>query len=393
MRFAIAATALGLIAAGASPARAQPASSGVGFPQIAGEINMGLYTTGTLGSTDRRQRGANTFLFGEIAAGLHLSPEFSIQGLAHIEPVGETEPDGTWTGFRYQGAYIESLNLNWRPTDRLNLYGGKFSAPFGYGHHTFPGILPMIRAHETYLIRESVGAGATATLVSSETFGEHDLSAAVFAFDTSFLSNTAITRKTCCEGDFERYRRNERDQGGAGNTGRLNNFAVALDGDRIGWLPNFSYHLAVLSRGAGRDGTDREWGYAAGARYQINWQPNLRTLLYAEHVEFRGAGGKPIEEVGGTEVAVSEDRRFTTIGAQTTHGPWRGNIAWQRDQRKRSANPVPTASYLEVSVGRELLWGFGIDLGYQYARYPLEDDGGRGQSNSLLGVLRYRADF
>ncbi len=54
---------------------------------------------------------------------------------------------------------------------------------------------------------------------------------------------------------------------------------------------------------------------------------------------------------------------------------------------------MPTASYLEVSVGRELLWGFGIDLGYQYARYPLEDDGGRGQSNSLLGVLRYRADF
>ncbi len=148
MRFAIAATALGLLAAGAAPARAQPASTGVGFPQIAGEINMGLYTTGTRGSTDRRQRGAHTFLFGEIAAGLHLSPEFSIQGLAHIEPVGETEPDGTWTGFRYQGAYIESLNLNWRPTDRLNLYGGKFSAPFGYGHHSFPGILPMIRAHE-----------------------------------------------------------------------------------------------------------------------------------------------------------------------------------------------------------------------------------------------------
>jgi hypothetical protein len=404
MRAILTAAALGLAVLGAAPVHAQPASPGVGFPQIAGEINMGLYTTGTLGSTDRRQRGTNSFLFGEIAAGLHLTPELSIQGLVHVEPVGETEPNGTWTAFRYQGAYLESLNLNWRPTERLNLYGGKFSAPFGYGHHTFPGILPLIRAHEAYLVRESLGFGATTTVVSSERFGEHDLSAAVFTFDTSFLSNTAFTRKSCCEGDFERYRRNYRAQGGAGNTGRLDNFAIALDGDRIGWLPNFSYHLAMVSRGPGRDGTDREWGYAVGARYQINWQSDLRTLLYGEHVDFRGAGGRPREATLGffddnegdfaaTEAAVSERRRFTTIGAQTTHGPWRANIAWQRDQRKRSINPVPTASYLEVSVGRELLWGFGVDVGYQYARHPVEDGEGRGQSNSLLGVLRYRASF
>ncbi|MCB4823588.1 hypothetical protein [Roseicella aerolata] len=404
MRLTLAAATLGLLAVCAAPARAQPAPPGVGFPQIAGEANLGLYTLGTPGSTDRRQRGASSFLFGEIAGGLHLSPQFSIQGLLHVEPVGEVEPNGTWTGLRYQGAYIETLSLNWRPTERLNLFGGKFSAPFGYGHHVFPGILPLIRAHETYLIRESAGFGATATVISSERFGEHDLSAAVFTLDTSLFSNTAFTRKPCCEGDFERFRRNYRAQGGAGNTGRLDNFAIALDGDRIGWLPNFSYHLALLSRGPGRDGTDREWGYAAGARYQVSWQRDLRTLFYAEHVEFRGAGGRPLEagpelfdeDEGGSlpsEVAVSERRRFTTLGAQTTYGPWRANIAWQRDQRKRSVNPVPTASYLEISAGRELFWGFSADIGYQYARYPLEDEGRRGQSNSLLGVLRYRASF
>jgi hypothetical protein len=161
----------------------------------------------------------------------------------------------------------------------------------------------------------------------------------------------------------------------------------------------------VVSRGAGRGGTAREWGYALGARYEIPWTRRTRTLLFAEHVEFRGAGGKPLEAVPDfvgtddeaalepTEAPVSEHRRFTTIGARTAHGPWRATIAWQRDQRKRSANTIPTQTWLEVSVGREIGWGFGIDLGYQYARYARDDAAGCGEAGSVLGMLSWRARF
>jgi hypothetical protein len=45
--------------------------------------------------------------------------------------------------------------------------------------------------------------------------------------------------------------------------------------------------------------------------------------------------------------------------------------------------------FLEFSVGREIGWGFSVDLGYQYARYA-RDDGTRGQSNTVLGVLRWQ---
>ncbi len=55
-------------------------------------------------------------------------------------------------------------------------------------------------------------------------------------------------------------------QGGAGNTGRPESFAIALDGDRIGFLPGFTCHAALLSRAPGKDGTAREWGYAVGGR-------------------------------------------------------------------------------------------------------------------------------
>jgi hypothetical protein len=385
-------------------ARAQEGRPAGPFPQFAGEVWMGLYTVGNYQASDRERRGSTTFLFGEVAGGLYISPSLSLQSVIHVEPVGEVDPNGTSTVFRYQGAYLEALYADWRVAEQVRLYGGKFSAPFGYGHHFFPGILPMIRAHEVYLIRESIGAGATWTFLSDATYGEHDLSAAVFTFDTSPLSNTAFTRKRCCLEGFERYRRNVLHQGGAGNNGHLNNFAIALDGDRIGALPNFTYHLALLSRGEGKQGTRREWGWAAGARYEARWTPALRTLFFGEHVEFRNAGGRPLEEgpptfdpatgdeLPGANEAVRETRRFSTLGAQTTTGPWRAAIAWQRDERKRAINTLATEHYLEVSAGRELLWGFGIDLGYQYAHYA-RDDGTAGRSNAILGRLGFRRAF
>jgi hypothetical protein len=403
-RLGAALLALGMAAAPGGGARAQEAVAAGEFPQVAGEVWMGLYNVANPQSTTREQRGSSTFLFGEIATGVYVSPTLSLQSVIHVEPVGEQNPNGTDIGFRYQGAYIENLFLDWRPTERLRLFGGKFSAPFGYGHHFFPGVLPMIRAHEVYLVRESVGAGATVTWLSDSVHGDHDISFAAFFLDTSFFSSTAFTRKPCCIEGFERYRRNTLQQGGSGNTGNLNNFAISLDGDRIGWLPNFTYHLAMLSRGHGKDGTLREWGWAAGARYLARWTPEVSTLFFAETVEFRNAGGGVatpgqalIDDETGVEftspdVALRQRQRFSTIGAQTTYGPWRATAVWQVNQRKRNVDQVPTQQWVELTAGRELFWGFGIDVGYQYASNANEE-GVKGHSNGIVSRLGFRRAF
>lgn len=393
---------------GAAPAAAQvtapaPSTGGVNlYPQVAGEADLRLFSLSTTSATDRRQRGTNIFARGEIAAGLFLSPEWSVQGVVHIEPVGETEPNGGTAAFRYQAAYVEELRLDWRPTQRLVLYGGKFSAPFGRGHHDFPGLLLDVRAHEVYLIRESVGFGGTVTVISDARFGEHDISAAVFGFDTSFLSETAFTRQRCCERDFERYARNTRRQGGPGNTGQMDSFVVAIDGDKMPFLPNTSYHLAVLSRGAGVDGTKRETGVVAGLRHEITWDRDLRTLLFAEFVQFRGAGGNPreagpeiLDDLGdGTgrfdDVTVSERRRFTTVGAQTRFGRWRTTLGLQRDERKRTENPVPRATYAELSIGRDLPLNFRLDVGYQRT---VGGESKNDRQDAVIAVLGWRAAF
>lgn len=377
----------------ATPAAAQEGL----YPQIAGEVNLGLYTNALTRMPDQRRQGASTFLFGEIAAGLHLSPNLSIQSVLHIEPVGEQEPNDGWIFFRRQGASLENLVLDWRPVQGVSLFAGKFSAPFGRGHHDFPGIFPMIRAHEAYLVTEALGFGARWTFLSDPTFGEHDLTAATFTLDRTFLSETLITRRRCCAEGYERYSRNTAAQGGPGNTGRLNNFAVALDGDNFSWAPGLSYHLSAITRGQGSDGTAREWGYAAALRYEARWTEDLRTLFFAEHVEFRSAGGRPVEEVADAEgnvadLGIAERRRFTTLGARTSYGAWRATVAWQQDQRKRSANPVATERYTELTVGRELGWGFSVDAGWQFVRYA-RDDGSAGNANGPVAVLRYRTEF
>lgn len=385
----IVAAALGLVLAGGAAAQEMQGA----FPHLAAEVDLRMIGIGAYQAPERRARGTDLQLRGEIAAGLHLTENFSLQGLVHIEPVGEVEPNGGLTGFRYQGAYVENLFAEWRPVEGLQLFGGKITAPFGVGHHDFPGILPSVRAHEAYLLSEQLGFGATWTVLSHDVLGEHDLTAAAFTLDRSFLSETAFTRKhRNAPGDFERFYRNLRNQGGAGNTGQLDNFAVALDGDGIAALPGFAYHLGVASRGAGRDGTAREWGVAIGIRQAIAWTEELQTVLFAETVRFRNAGGEPLEEVDGLEEPISERRTFTTLGARTGWGPWRAVVAWQQDERKRSANTEPTERYLELSVGREIGLGFAVDVGWSRTRAG-DEEGRARTSQAVLGMLSWRAEF
>ena len=64
-------------------------------------------------------------------------------------------------------------------------------------------------------------------------FGQHEVTGLVYTLDRSFLSSTLITRPSCCDPRYERYNRNTAAQGGPGNNGTFDNFALAFDGDRF----------------------------------------------------------------------------------------------------------------------------------------------------------------
>ena len=381
------------------PAFLPAAAQEVRFPHVATESDLGFYGVGTFRVDERGRRGLSTFLFGDIEGALHFTPTLALQVALAFEPVGEGDSTGTTPGgvtvLRRQGAFFESFRLEWKPREEVTLYAGRFVAPFGRGYEDFPGILPKIRAHEAYIIRDSLGFGGTARVVSDLTLGEHDLSAALFTLDRTPLSTTFFTRRRCCDKRFDRFTRNTAALGGPGNSGRLDSFAVALDGDRIAALPNFSYHLAVLSRAPGRDGTAREWGYAAGIRHETRWSDTQSTLLFAEGVQFRNAGARPLVEVTSFNpdlvetVARRERRSFTTLGVQHRVGEWRTTLAWQRAERKRSVGTLPMENYVELSPGRAPIPTLGLDVGSQDGRYARGEDLSLGTSHAVLVRLGY----
>ena len=67
-------------------------------------------------------------------------------------------------GFRRQALFLEQLVCAMEAgRDALTLQGGILVAPFGRGYHDFPGILTSVRAHEVYLVDQSLGGGGTWT--------------------------------------------------------------------------------------------------------------------------------------------------------------------------------------------------------------------------------------
>jgi hypothetical protein len=339
-------------------------------------------------------------MWGEVATGFHIAPGLSLQTVVMFEPIGEGDALGGFPmdgviGFRRQSAFLEAFFAEWKPDEAITLYGGRFVAPFGRGHHDFPGILTRIRAHEVQMVRDALGVGGTWNFLSDPRFGEHDISAAAFTLDRTALSSTWLTRRRCCDERYERYNRNTEQQGGPSNNGQMDNFALSLDGDKFDFAPGLSYQLSLVSRAAGKeDGTAREWGYASALRYDQRWSAEHRTLLFAEAVQFRNADGRPRFETDmGDETTIAERRNFTTLGAQHRINDWRGTLAWQRDQRKRSLDTLPTENYLEASIGRDIGHGFGLDVGYQYGRQVIEDTGQLGTTHAVLARLSWRGGF
>jgi len=407
---------LAAFAAFTAPALAQeapPASAQLRFPQLSTEIDMSMIGVGTTRATDPAREGTSVFLFGDISMGLSLTENFSIQATFATEPIGEGDstggfPDGGLIGFRRQAVFIEQIYADWKPVEELHLLGGILIAPFARGYHDAPGILAPIRSHEIALIEQVLGGQTTYTWLDDPRFGQHDISAAVFTLDRTALTGTYLTPRSCCNERYERYNRNTAAQGGPGNNGTFNNGAIALDGDQMPWLPGLSYHLAVLSQAPGSDGTAREWGYAATLQYLHRWNAGHATTLFAEGVQFRNAGGRPRVAVttagtdpdtgeavdSSTDTTLAARETFLTLGVQHRMGAWRATASWQQLQQKRSLDPVPNQNWFEVSVGRQIGWGFSLDVGYQYAQELVDEDSNRrGTAHAVLARLRYQGDF
>jgi hypothetical protein len=373
-----------------------PAAAQDGFrPHLTGEAELQFRPFRTYSSTLRERRASDTGLKGELSFGLHLTPRLSVQGEAKYEPL--LEPPERNRTFSEQGAFLEQLFLNFQATPDFSVFAGKFTAPFGIGYHDFPGIRTREFA-EAYEFSERLGAGLDWTFLSDTRFGTHDIRAAFFQQDTSFLTQTAFYQPRFGAERVERARSIRRWQGGPSNSGRPASFAVGLFGELPAPVDGLAYHLGVSGQQPGDDGTSWQWAYAGAVTWFQEYGGGFSSKVWVELVQFINTGGKAPDDDGNLS---GQRDTLATFAVQGRWHDWRATAVWQRAEVRNAAGAPPGYNYVELSVGRKLAeFDLGLaraelsaDVGWSRTRQAGEGDVSPVFDRAILGLVTLGASF
>jgi hypothetical protein len=364
-------------------------------PHITGEAELQFRPFRTHGSTLPERRNWDTTLKGAVSFGIHLTPTLSIQGEAKYEPLLEPPSDRN-RRFSETGAFLEQFFVNWQADPDYAFFAGKFTAPFGIGYHDFPGIRARDFA-EAYEFSERIGAGLDWTFLADARFGTHDIRAAFFQQDTSFLTQTAFYQPRFGADRVERARSIRRWHGGPSNSGRPGSFAVGLFGELPAPVDGLAYHLGVSGQQPGDDGTSWQWAYVGAITWFQAWGAGFSSKAWIEAVRFINTGGRPLAEDG----SISGDRdTLLTLALRVNWHDWRATAVYQRQETTNDAGAPPGYNYVELSVGRKFLdIALGAvraelsgDIGWSRTR-SASDDGHPIYDRAVLGLVTLAARF
>ena len=223
------------------------------------------------------------------------------------------------------GLYVGEIGLAFN-LGQTTLSIGKISPAFGSAWDTAPGFYGTAYA-EDYELGEMIGVMAEVEL------GRGTLTASAFYADDTVLSDSWGTRRG----------RNSTAAGGAGNTGRLDNFALQYDAE----FGSTTLHAGArhLSRGLG-DAKD-ETGFSLGVTHAVGDDLNLM----AEVASFDGFGGS------------TDDALYATVGLSLARGPVTYNAAFSR----RDVTSTGVDNMVSLGLDYELKNGATLTGGYAFA--------------------------
>lgn len=312
------------------------------YPFIEGELELELGNDFVFRSDDPANEINDLFFEGALGVKLGLTPIFSINGGLTAEAVEDPEPFEDRT-FGDIGLYVDTLNLQ-ADLGNLTLLGGKFGPGFGRAWDITPGIYGTDFA-EDYELSEQIGFGA-AYRFETATLGTHTLGGNLFFADTTFLSDSVFTRRG----------RLSPDDGGAGNTERLDNFSVTLDGEDMPGLTGFSYHLGYRHLSVGLGDASDEDGFVAGLAQESELANGMVLTVNGELAYFSNAGGS------------LDDALYATAGLGLVIGPWHGELAGTIREIDFDGGGSGTDYLAQISAGYTFDNGLDLSLGYGYTR-------------------------
>lgn len=333
---------IGLPFAAATALHAEPYEATFPRIEIAGPVE--LQNDYTAESDDPDAEINDLFATIEPGISVRFTEALSIESSLVFEPVQDPDP-GDDRFLDDHGLYAQEIYLNYE-TGRFAAYAGKFNPSFGTAWDLAPGVYGTDLA-EDYEIAERIGAGGALKFggdgLGGDGFGEHQLSVNGFFADTSFLSDSAITRR----GELDLS------DGGPSNTEDLSSLSATLDGTGIPGVP-VGYHLGVQLQEGGPGTPEDQVGYVAGLNgsYALSETVTLEPLL--ENAYFEGFGG------------ADETRNYLTAGASLLYGPWNLALSYTNRHIEPRGGSDVNDDQVQLSAGYAFANGITLDAGYKY---------------------------
>jgi hypothetical protein len=341
---------------------AADAASTKRYPYVIGDISAEFYVNAPLDADNPAAKRIDAYSSTELNAEAHVSSRFSIVTGLVVEPVDD-RPLGQDRYFEDHGLYVEQLY------GKLGLHGvdvfaGKFNPAFGRAWDDAPGIYGTDMA-AGYELTERVGAGFALQRENTR-IGTAKVQASAFHVDRSVLSQSAFTDR----GPAYRI------DGGLGDTGDLDSFAISLDGEQLPQLVGVSYNVGFVHQARGPDDMDDQNGFVLGVQLVRTYNDlELRSLAEAAYFDYGG----DVYSSGDPNLFVNK-LSFFTIGFEIKVKDFHAAAAYSA----REVNVANGAGFddwqYQISAGMDFGSSWSLDLGCKILKE-------QGEESSMFGLM------
>jgi len=282
----------------------------------------------------------------------------SLYGNLHLERNRNDNSDDYFpksnTFFRSEGLTMRQLFAAIRPQDDLTVYGGKIHPNFGSAFESMPG--NFYNFASDYEQSERIGLGIEYRLPPSFGLENARVSLETHYLDTSLLSTSLLSHPSAFDPNADRAWRYRPYQFGAGNTGSLDNWTLALRGGRpeTGLTYQLSFEGQATNDPAGKTETGGSLGlmYDPGGGDGISLGHRLGVIPFVEYAQFSNFGG-----------TADQKERYLTGGLAFHYVRWELDAAF--GLRKNDNVPQNDGS-LANSLDRQE----NLSLNYMISPYP-----------------------
>ena len=200
-------------------------------PLLDGKMGVSLFAEDTYDGKGTSGQPINSYSKAYIMGNAYFTEDFYLSG--NFRYAGSSGDKTAGNYFLDEGsAFIAELALRY-DTDNYSLVAGHSNINYSLSRNYSAGLWGATLAKKEYGIDNMMLLGGSYK-VNTENYGNHSISATAFMVDTTALSDSfgSSTNPTPLS------------IGGAANTGKFNNYALALDGLNIKNLPKFRYQIA-----------------------------------------------------------------------------------------------------------------------------------------------------